>query len=252
MESPDAAAVGAAEGAPVPSLFGRVVAVFIRPGDAWNGLRERAQWWFPLLLGVVGYALIMGAVYQRVFLPLVSKQMEASVEAGRMPPESFDRMMAFMSGPAGLAITITQQVVILILFQFILALLLWLAFAFVLGRKMTYRWSLEVAFWSWLVTLPAFAAAAAIAWVKEDWQSTHVGFGILLPQPDTPSKLITGLGVFLDGLGPFGIWYMVVMTLGAAALSGAPRKQSAWVVGTIYVVSLICGALLATLQVKGS
>lgn len=251
MESPDPAMV-AAEGAAVPSLFGRVALVFTRPAHAWNGLRERAQWWFPMLLGAVCYSLMVGVLYQRVFVPLISRQMEASVESGAMDSAGYDRVMAFMSGPMGLAVSLGQQLFLLLAIQFVFALLIWLVMSFVLGRKMTYRWSLEVAFWSWLITLPALALTGVIAWLKEDWQAAHVGLGILLPQPDRPTKLITSLGVFLDGIGPLAIWYVAVLILGAAALSGAPRKQTAWAIGTLYVVTLAFGAAVASLQVKGS
>ena len=56
-------------------------------------------------------------------------------------------------------------------------------------------------------------------------KGVHVGFGLLLPDADTPSRLSVGLGVVLDALGPLSIWYVVVMVLGAAALSGAPRRR---------------------------
>ena len=45
------------------------------------------------------------------------------------------------------------------------------------------------------------SARTALGWIKETMRGVHVGFGILLPDMDPPSKLHVALGVLLDGLG---------------------------------------------------
>ena len=79
----------------------------------------------------------------------------------------------------------------------------------------------------------------------------HVGFGILLPVSDTPNKLMTGLGFFLDAIGPLAIWYLVVAIIGAAAVSGAPRKSVGWVLGGLYLVLMVCFATLGAMFNRG-
>ena len=117
---------------------------------------------------------------------------------------------------------------------------------------MKYRWALEVAAWSSLISLPGVLLTGILAWVKEDFQSAHVGFGILLPPSETPSRFMTGLGMFLDGIGPLAIWYVAVLAIGASVMSGAPRKSSAWVIAGLYIVLLLFGAAMASLQVPAS
>ena len=58
---------------------------------------------------------------------------------------------------------------------------------------------------------------------------------------------MTGVGFFLDAIGPLAVWYLVVVVLGAAALSGAPRKNVAWALGALYVVLMMCFAALGAM-----
>jgi hypothetical protein len=233
---------------PSLSLLQRTVAIFTRPTQAWHGLRERSQWWFPLLLVALVGVVSMSAVYQRAFLPMITGQMESQVESGQMPAESYDQAVAFMSGPIGLAIFVVQQLFFTVLLLFVVALFIWFGMSFVLGQKMKYRWAVAVAAWSSLVTIPATLLTTLLAWYKEDWQSAHVGFGILLPETDRPTKLMTALGIFLDGIGPLALWYVAVLVIGTATLSGAPRRSTAYVIGALYLVLVILGAALASLQ----
>ena len=68
---------------------------------------------------------------------------------------------------------------------------------------------------------------------------------MLVPEPETPNKLITGLTVFLDAFSPFAAWFLVVVILGTAALSGASRRNVAWVLVMLY---LALGAFFAAVN----
>ena len=238
--------------APSLSLLQRLVAIYTRPTAAWTGLRERAQWWFPMLIFAIANTVIMGVIYRRAFLPLITAQWESKVESGEMSAEGYDRIVEMMSGPAGVGFFTGQQFIMSVLLLLGLALAIWFGMSFVLGHKMKYRWALEVAAWSSLISLPGVLLTGILAWIKEDFQAAHVGFGILLPPSEVPSRFMTGLGVFLDGIGPLAIWYVAVLAIGASVMSGAPRKSSAWVIAGLYVVLLLFGAAMASLQVPAS
>ncbi len=252
METPVPAAPATPDSGRSLSIAQRCIAIFTRPNGAWAGLREKAQWWFPLLVFAIANTVIMGAIYRRAFLPMITSTWESKVESGEMSAEGYDQMVAMMSGPAGVGFFTVQQFIMSIILLLGLALAIWFGMSFVLGQKMRYRWALEVAAWSSLVSLPGVLLTGILAWVKEDFQSAHVGFGILLPPTDTPSRLMTGLGVFLDGIGPLAIWYVAVLAIGASVMSGAPRKNAAWVIGGLYVVLLLFGSAMASLQVPAS
>jgi len=239
--------------APGPGLWARVAAVFVRPARAWDGLESRALWWFPMLLSAVVTSVTMMLVYERSYLPMMTEGMERQVADGQMSAQQLERTQAFFAGPVGRAINTGFQLVGVALVTFFTGLVVWLGGAFILGReRFNYRLALEVAAWSGLVTLPGFLLHNAIAFAQGvAIKDVHVGFGALLPEPETPSRVMTFLAAVLDGLGPLSLWYVVVATFGLAALSGAPRKSAGMVMTLLYLVMVVVGAGIASLSVRG-
>jgi len=250
-ESPEPSAAPVAGPASL-SPVQRAIAIFTRPGAAWEGLSERGQWWIPylvvLIVTVAGYAII----YQRAQLPTILDAIEERVSSGDMTQEQLQSIEAFYSGPGGLAVMLGSTTVTFAAMPFVVALLIWFAVGFVLGSPFRYRHALEVSTWSSLVTLPPIALWNTFAWVRQNMHGVHVGFGVLMPEAGADDKLLRAVGVFLDWIGPFGIWHVAVAVLGAAALSGAPRKSVAWALGTTYAVSGLLAAALAALAPGGA
>ncbi len=234
------------------SIFERAGAIFARPASAWAGLETRAQWWFPLLVVLILNAVAGVALYHRALLPMMSERWEQQVDRGQMTTEQVDRAMQMMSSPAGVAINIVVSLLVLTVVTFAIGLVIWFGVGFVLGTKLKYRHALEVAAWSGLINIPAQLIASGLAWSRQTFRGLHVGFGVLLPPSDTPSKVMTGLGAFLDGIGPLSVWYVAVGILGAAALSGAPRKSVAWVIAGLYLVIIAFFSALSALFAPGS
>lgn len=252
MDSIPAAPAGPVSSTSSPSVFERAVLVFTSPGKAWEGLRERSQWWFPMLVVALVSALSAAILHNRAIVPMVVEGWEQAVQNGNMTADQMAEMERFFTGPAGLAMSAIQQFIFGALITFIMALAVYFGVGFVLGTKLKYRLSLEVAAWSALVTLPNLVLATALGWFRETMRGVHTGFGILLPESDPPSKLMTALGVVLDALGPLSLWYLVVAVLGASALSGAPRRSVAWTLGILYLVMVLFGAGLASLMAPAS
>ena len=241
--TPDAA-VEVRPSEPSLGLGQRFVAIFTRPAHAWTGLREHPQWWFPLIVIALFGAGFAAALHHRALLPMMTTAWREQVANGNMPVETAQHMEEFFGGPAGLMLSVGQQFLIMPLIQLLMALLVWFAVGFILGRPLSYRLALEVATWSGLVSIPGQVLTGLVAWSRETMKGVHIGFGLLLPDTETPSRLMVFLGAVLDALGPLSIWYVVVLVLGASALSGAPRKQVAWVLGGVYfTLVLIFGGL---------
>jgi len=227
--------------------------VFASPARAWSGLPEHSQWWFPMLLVALVSSLTMLAVYERAYLPMMTESIERQVADGQMSQQQLERTEAFFAGPAGKGINIGFQFLGVILITLFSGLLFWLAGGFILGRSFGYRLALEVAAWSGLVSLPGFLLHNLLAYLNGvTVREVHVGFGALLGDQETPSRVVTGLGIFLDGLGPLSIWYVVVGILGLSALSGATRKASAWVVAGLYVALQLLVAVIAGMTTRGA
>ncbi len=232
---------------PSPSVFRRAVTIFTRPSEAWVGLRQHTQWWFPML---VMMALAVGTsalLYHRAVLPMMSENLDQQVANGQLDAARAERMERFFDSPSGMMLSVGPQILAVPIVTLVVALLVWFGVGFVLGKSFKYRLALEVAAWSSLISIPAYILTSVLAWTKQTMRGVHVGFGILLPVMDPPSKLNTALGVFLDALGPLSIWYLVVGILGASALSGAPKKSVAWVLGILYLVLTVFMAALSAM-----
>jgi hypothetical protein len=58
--------------------------------------------------------------------------------------------------------------------------------------------------------------------------------------------------VVLDAISPFTAWYLAVVVLGTAVLSGAPRRNVAWVLVTLYLAFVAFSAAVAALFSPGT
>jgi hypothetical protein len=249
---PAAGELAPAASTPSLSLLQRAVAVFVRPAQAWGGLETRTQWWFPLLVtllvNVVGTILL----YDRAMMPMILESFDTQIANGQMSAEQADRAQEFMRSGLGHVLSMGPQVLAWVLITFATALVVWFAVGFLLGGKLGYRLSLEVAAWSGLITVPASLISFGLAWFKESFKGVHVGFGALLPDQDQPTKLMIGAKVLLDAIGPLALWYLAVGIIGAAALSGVARRRVAWAVGSLYLVLWAFVAGLAALFAPGT
>ncbi len=217
-------------------VWERAIRIFVRPAQAWEGLEHKVQFWIPLVFILILNGAFAAATYHRVLVPMMLDQWDEAVANGQMQPEQVEKISDFfVNNPAAVAVTVGQQAVILPLVMLLIAAVLWFGCGFVLGTKFRYRLALEVVCWASLVRIPETLITFAIAWFTETFKGIHLGLAALLPEPETPNKLHAGLAVFLDAIGPFGIWYLAVAILGASALSGAPRKSVAWVLIALYL-----------------
>lgn len=250
-EMNEATAAARADGPPL-SLLQRTIAVFARPNQAWGGLRERAQWWFPLLLLIVVSLTSSTLIFQRAIVPMIEDSIDRQVATGQMSGQQADQVVEMMSGPFGLVVNVVGPIVIMLpVVILITALVIWFGAGFVLGTGLRFRLALEVAAWSSLVSIPANLIGAAMGWARGTMQGVHVGFGALLPAMDDPTRFGVALRSFLDWIGPLSIWFVIVAIIGASVLSGAPRKSVGWVLGALYVAIGLVVAAMAALFAPG-
>lgn len=233
---------------PELSPFQRAVLVFTRPGGAWTGLERKAQWFWPLLLSTVLSAGLTGLLYPRVFIPMMQDQWDEQVASGAMTTEQVDKVSGFfVDSPVAPWVFAGQQAVVLPLITLLIALIVWFGCGFVLGTRMRYRHALEVVAWAGLVNVPATLLTFGIAAARETLKGVHLGLAALLPEADSPSRFMTGLGILLDALGPFSIWWLAVMIIGASVLSGAPRRNVGWVLGALYLAIAVFAAVVGAM-----
>ena len=236
---------------PVPSPqvrltpIARAGRIFARPTAAWDDLVERGQWLPPLLASLVLWVGLQALCFDHVLVPMMQDGWNDAVSAGRMDQAQMDQMVRFFSGPTARWIVLAQQAVFWPILSLLVALVVWFGGGFVLGTKLRYRQALDVVCWSGVVTWPAIVLTFALAWQKQTFKGIHLGLGALIPEGETPDKLRTGITMFLDFFAPFEAWRIAVAVIGVAALTGAPRRNVAWVLVALY---LAFGAFLAAVN----
>jgi hypothetical protein len=227
------------------SPIARAVRIFARPATAWDDLVERGQWVAPLLASLVLWAGLQALCFDHVTVPMMQDAWNDAVSAGRMEQAQMDKMMAFFTGPTARWIVVGQQAIFWPILTLLVALVVWFGGGFVLGTKLRYRQALDVVCWSGLVSWPAIVLTFALAWQRQTFKGIHLGLGALIPEGETPDKLRTGITMFLDFFAPFEAWRIAVAVIGVAALTGAPRRNVAWVLVALY---LAFGAFLAAVN----
>jgi hypothetical protein len=246
------APVAAPEPEPSLSIGQRIVAVFTRPSQAWGGLETRVQWWVPVLIFALVQVIGSTLLFERAMLPTIRDQFDEQVANGEMSAQQAERAEDLMSGPVGRSFLLIPTVVFPFVLILLTALGVMFGVGFLLGGTLRYRLALETVAWSSLINVVAALLLFVLAWTQESFRSVHIGFGAFLPEPETPNKLNTFLTSFLDGIGPFSIWSLVVMILGASTLSGKPRKPVALVLSVIYLVLVAFFSGLGALFSRGA
>jgi len=252
MSMPTEASAAVAPLSPRLSVWERTVRVFARPAQAWEGLQEQVQWWFPLLLVLLLSCGVLITLFHRAYVPMILDQMEQQVASGQVPPEQVDKMEKVFASPVAMVSFVVFQGIVVAAMIFLVALVVWFGVGFVLGAKFRYRLALEAVTWSGLVTLPGQFIIAALAWSAETMKGVHIGLAALLPQAETPSKLQIGLTVFLEALSPFTVWNMVVLVLACSTLSMAPRRNVAWVLVSLYLALWVIVAAVSAVFSPGA
>ena len=224
----------------------RTVRVFAQPANAWADLRERGQWWFPLLLSLGVWVVLQALAYDPLIVPMMLDQWSEAVANGRMESAQAESMSRFFTeSPAARWIVLGQQAIVWPIIYLLQALVVWFGGGFVLGTKLRFRQAFDVVSWSSLVKLPQVILFFVLAWQRGSFQGVHLGLGVLVPESESPGKLQLGLTTFLDFFGPFEAWWIVVAVLGVAAITGAARRSVAWVLVALY---LAFGVFLAAVN----
>jgi hypothetical protein len=251
--APVAPGTPAADGPVSLSVWERAARVFVSPARAWEGLDSRVQWWIPVLVLWLLTAALLAGTFRHVIVPMQMEQLSRMVESGQIPADKLDKIETnMMTSPVPILIGVGFQAVFMWAGFLALGLVAWFGAGFILGGKISYRKSLEVVSWGALVGLPKTLITFAIAWSNETMKDIHLGLGALLPPEETPTKLHAGLGVLLDAIGPFDLWYLFVVIVGCSVLSGAPRKNVAWVMTGLYLALTIVAAIVSGLMAQGT
>jgi hypothetical protein len=215
---------------PLLSQPARIVNTFIDPAKTFTDLNRGTAWWMAFLITViVSYAFVAAVAVKVGFdqaneneMKLNPKQMERMEQ---MPPADKARAMA-------LGVTITKVIsyaypAVALIGIALTALILMLVFNFGLGGAVTFGRAFAVVIYAGLVlSVKGILVAAAL-------------FGGMNPEDFTFSNpLASNLGYFIDlnahpalyrfgsSMDVFMIWYVILLGMGFAAVSGKVKRTT--------------------------
>jgi hypothetical protein len=208
---------------------GRVVRVFLSPGDLARGLREKPAWGLALLLGGVVAAVSVALIPEEVWLQMMREQAAAQ---GRPLPEGF--------GTAGALFRVTSVVGAMlgwVIWAFLLSGIVTLAFAFVLGDEGRYRQYLAVVSHALLISALGALLTVPLKIAQSDPTLTlSLGTFAMFLQEGYLYRVLRLLDLF-------GLWGYGVMAVGVSQIDPRRGVGSALVFfgGFAFVVAFLFG-----------
>ena len=229
-----------AEGKPL-SQVERVVDTFVAPRKTFTDILRSTNWLLPFLLFMIVSAGFAFAVDKKIGFETVTEQ---AMQQSQMAQDQ----MASMT-PADRAVAVHRQAVgtkyfsyaggvFFLLFALIFALLNWATINFGFGAKTTFGQnyavqmfaSLPLVLKSLLSTVLVFAGVGTENFNMRNPVGTNLGFYLT----DSPTWMKTA-GTFFD---IFGIWCLVLATIGLACISGKTMGKAAIVVFGWWLIFL--------------
>lgn len=218
---------GHGNGEPPGSLPVRLFRVIMAPGRLFAALRDEPRWVAAMLLGsalvVVSTLLVPGEIWDEMF----RRQM---LQTGQELPEDFD------FGTIQRVIAVVAGGVFWFVWTFLLAGILTVLFAFVLGDDGRYRQYLAVTAHALLIPALGGLATVPLRILRRDPQLT-LNLGLFADlEPGYLMSLLAILDLFL-------LWAYVVMAVGAHEID--PRRSWSSAAAILLVLAVLFAAGLA-------
>ena len=211
----------------VQSLGSRIMNVFASPGEAFDGITamesKTSLWLVPMLT-----AMVVGVLIAVVFstnptikgqiVEMQTKQMQKSVEQGKMTQEQADRAVQGMESMGMLFAVIAAigAVIVIALVYFIASLLCWLVGKFALKAPHGYTDYLAMYGTAGWIGVLGMVVTCLLA----------VGMGSMFATPSAALAVVSNYDIgnsthrVLSKIELFSIWQAVVLGIGLSKLTG--------------------------------
>jgi hypothetical protein len=219
--------------------------VFAAPSATFARLREKPQWWLPLI--VTAIATIAATVVSVQYVDW-SAQREVAIERMQergMSQEDIDgalqRMETFTSNPAmRYGLPVVGALITHLIAAFFLALIYNLALP-LLGASGSYLRTLAITTHAGLVVLPAAVIKIVLMLLR---RTAEVGTSLALAFPNIESRF---LGVVFARIDPFTIWQVILVGLGLKVVYDIKGSRSYWLAALVWALFTVIFGVLAML-----
>jgi hypothetical protein len=226
------------------SLAGRMMNVFVSPGEVFEEVRNRpasvANWLVPMLIyavaGIIG-AFIMFS--QPAILQQIHEQqaaaMDKQVKDGKLTQAQADQALQVaekFSGPTMMKIIgSVGSVVVSAVHVIWWAFILWLLAALFLKTKVPFQKSVEVAGLATMILVLAAVVTVLLTVITAKLGIT-LSPALLVSNYDVKNKAHLALAA----INVFSIWQIVVLASGLARLTGTGFTKSLLVLGVYWII----------------
>jgi len=232
---------------PAPLSEGaRLINTFLAPAKTFTDIHRSASWWAPfLLLSVVALAFFY-LVDQKIGLrKVMENQIQASPRATRqmeqLSPEQ--RNQAIAKQTAGTRVFLYAYPVIILVFNLIVAAVLFATFKFAASSAVKFKWAFAIVMYAslplMLKTILAMVSVAAGAdpdsFNLQNPVATNPGY--FLTQANSPFLYSVGTAVDI-----FMIWTLFITAIGFTCVSKVKRPTSLAIVFGWYIVFTLAAA----------
>ena len=197
----------------------RLGGLYTSPTETFRSIVARPTALVPILILLVlaaGFSTLwMSKVDRQAFM---REQIEQNPRAAQMPPEQKARIVEQQA--KFMPFFTVGIVVVLPLFYLGTALVYWVIFRFLFGAEMTYKQSLAITAWSFLVVgLVSTTLMVVVFALKGDWNidpNKVLQANLTLALPATAPKWLTA---FASSIDVFNIWLIILMSAGYGVAS---------------------------------
>jgi hypothetical protein len=220
----------------------RVVDTFLAPTKTFTDILLNASWWLPFVLSIILGLALTTAVTQKVgWQQLVDNQVQASpalqAKLAALKPD----VLATVRGQMIMTfkVTLFSAPISGLLLMLVVALVLWGTITFAFGGKTEFKRVFCLVNYAYLplslkgavAALMLYTGIAAENFTLDNMLGTSVGYYF-----GTPGTLKT----FLTSFDIFGLWVVVLMSMGLAIIANTKRSAGfITVVGWWVVVVLL-------------
>lgn len=224
----------------------RLINTFVSPSQTFTDIRNNQSWWVPwLLLSIMSlvfvWTLSQKIGFDQVVQNEIAKSSRAAAQMEKLSPEQRDSAVKMQTKITSY-FSYGSPVMSLIGFVIIAAVLLG-TFNFGAGAEITFKQSMAVVVYGYLPSLVSYLLGMVALLVGVDPE----GFNIRNPVATNPAyfmdptqhKFLYGLASTVDVIG---LWIVVLLALGFAAVSKLKRTTTFGVVLGWYLVYHLAGA----------
>jgi ABC-type multidrug transport system fused ATPase/permease subunit len=235
------------------SQLGRVVNVFFTPSRTFFDIRRNRSWWLPFLLTIIcSYTLTLSGAAKVGFHQLTVNTINADPASsdrinGDLLPEQ--REATINTAETTLKISTFVTPALVLLYNVIYALLLWLGIAIAVGGSADFASIFAVLLYADLIqniraigsTVVLFLTADPSSFNIQNALGTNLGFYL---DHDSANWLRTLLGA----VDVVTVWYLLLITLGCSIVAKISRASSATVVFGLWSLIVIAKVAWASLN----